>query len=163
MGRAILRRAPPCALPCGTRLGTLREYGSLAPRLAEPGSQRPFTLKPSMYSGGNVMRQLYLVIPGTELTRRLVGELGAEGLEHQSIRLFARRPERLDDLPVSATGLSPRRRTLVLPALAGATLALAAAPLAVAICGAIPSPGLALVAVTVAGAIRGSCGPCAPS
>jgi hypothetical protein len=109
-----------------------------------------------MRSRGNLMRQLYFIVPGAALTRRLLGELEAEGLEHHSIRVFARRPRRLSDLPVTVTGLRPHLETLLTRALTGAALALAAALLVMAFGGAAPAPGLALVAVTVAGAAAGA-------
>lgn len=102
------------------------------------------------------MRQIYLIVPGAELARRLVGELGADGLEGQSIRLFARQPGRLDDLSVSVNGLRPHRDTLMVRALTGAALALVAALLAIAFGGPVPSAWLLLAAATIAGAALGA-------
>jgi hypothetical protein len=102
------------------------------------------------------MRLLYLIIPGAPLTRRLIQELSAEWLEADRIRLVSRRADLLADLPVPVTGLRPPGETLGLRALAGAALALVAALLVVALGLAVPSVGLFLLAVTLAGAVVGA-------
>ena len=102
------------------------------------------------------MRLLYLIIPGAPLTRRLVQELTAEGLEADWIRLVSRRADLLADLPVPVTDVRPPGETLGLRALAGAALALVAALLVVALGLAVPSVGLFLLAVPLAGAVVGT-------
>ena len=102
------------------------------------------------------MRLLYLIIPGAPLTRRLIQELTAEGLEADWIRLVSRRADLLADLPVPVTSVRPPGETLGLRALAGAALALVAALLVVALGLAVPSVGLFLLAVTLVGAVVGA-------
>jgi len=58
--------------------------------------------------------RIYLVIPGPELTGRLFNDLQAQGLTSEGVELFAYHPDRLADLPVTATGLSARPRRIVL-------------------------------------------------
>lgn len=102
------------------------------------------------------MRHLYVIIPGALLTRQVVRELTAEGLNEQWIRLVSRRADLLNDLPVHVTSLRPPRDAVWLRALAGAALALMAALLVIALGVAIPSVGLLVLAFTLGGAAAGA-------
>jgi hypothetical protein len=46
------------------------------------------------------MRPLYVIIPGPDLTARLVQELLSDGLTEQDLRLFARQQKWLTDIPI---------------------------------------------------------------
>jgi hypothetical protein len=70
------------------------------------------------------MGRVYLVVPGPRLSRSLVRELLTEGISEQDIRLIARQPNTLRDLPVLVTRFRPGPDILLRRAMAGVVLAM---------------------------------------
>lgn len=102
------------------------------------------------------MRRLYVIVPGADLTARLVQELLSRGLPEQGIRLFARRPVALTDLQVPVMRLRVGRDLLLGRTLAGAAIGLTASVLIVAVAGAQTESPLMLAMAILAGAAVGA-------
>lgn len=106
------------------------------------------------------MRRLYLVIPGPERTEPLVRELLADGLKAEDIRLFSRRPERLDNTPVTVKGLGATKVRLLSQAAFGALAAvlvlILVSILAAALGGAALASPVVVVLVAAGGAFVGA-------
>lgn len=102
------------------------------------------------------MRRVYLVVPGARLSHSLVQELLSDGISEHDIRLIARQPGTLRDLPVPVTRFRPGPDILLKRSMAGAVLALIGGLVVIALTGLGTGAVGILISVTLVGAVVGA-------